>query len=198
VNPRRQVDAREDGVGGARQEWPHGLQQHRLQSFDLRRQGTAWTRRVVPGADDDGEALGVARDDLDPAQVGWFERFVRAHRCGCGPDEKANIAPVDLEVLETEQRSGRELARQVVAVEPDRRKGHTSLDAALQLQQFDLQVDGRREIGLLVLEPSELDNFPGFGAGLLSFGHGRIVTARSGCRVVGRAACRAVAGLPTR
>ena len=172
-----QVDARDDGVGRAREDRPHRLQQHRLQPFDFRRHAGPETRRFVPGADDEGEPLGVAGDDVDLAEIGGLERFVRAHRSGRRPHEEADVAPVDLEMLETEERPGGEQARQIVAVQPNRWKGYPSLDAPLQLQQLDLQIDGRGEVRLFVFQAPELDYFSGFGARLLSFGHAGIVSA---------------------
>ena len=132
--------------------------------------------RFVPGADDEGEPLGVAGDDVDLPQIGGLERFVRAHRPGRRPHEEADVAPVNLEMLETEQRPGGEQARQIVAVQPDRWKGHAGLDTPLQLQQLDLQIDGRGEVRLFVFQAPELDYFPGFGARLLSFSHAGIVS----------------------
>jgi hypothetical protein len=39
-----------------------------------------------------------------------LERFVRAHRSSRGPHQEADVAPVNLEMLEAEQRAGREQA----------------------------------------------------------------------------------------
>ena len=134
-------------------------------------------RRFVPGANDEGEPLGVAGDDVDLAEIGGLERFVRAHRPGRRPDEEADVAPVDLQMLETEERPGGEQARRDSRCPAESMEGYSRLDPPLQLQQLDLQINGRREVRLFVFEASELDYFPGFGARLLSFRHAGIVSA---------------------
>ena len=51
----------------------------------------------------------------------------------------------------------------------------------LQLQQLDLEIDGRREIGLLLAEPAELRDLPRFAAwrhALMGGWHGGILAGR--------------------
>jgi hypothetical protein len=76
---------------------------------------------------------------------------------GCGrAQQKPQITPLDRQLRELQHRRRRELRIQVVGVESNRRQRHARLHAPLELQQLDLQVRGRRELGLLLFEPPEL------------------------------------------
>ena len=48
----------------------------------------------------------------------------------------------------------------------------------MQLEELDLEVGGRPEIGLLILESPQLDHFAGFGAGRLGWAFHGVILAR--------------------
>ena len=57
-------------------------------------------------------------------------------------------------------------------------QGNPQLDAAMQLEELDLKVGGRPEIGLLILQSPQLHDFAGFGAGRLGWAFHRVILAR--------------------
>src|SRR5439155_8481272 len=59
--------------------------------------------------------------------------------------------------------AARERGIQRRAFEVDRRERHARLHAPLELQQRDLQIDRRRQVGLVVLEAPQFDDLPRFG-----------------------------------
>jgi len=100
---------------------------------------------------------------------------VRAHRRGRGPHQEPDVAPVDFQMVELEDRPAREEARQVCGFEIDGWQRDPRLDAPLQLQQLDLKIDRGSKVRLLFFQAAKLDDFSRFGPWLLSFRHGRIV-----------------------
>ena len=104
------------------------------------------------------------------------------HRRGRGPQQEPQVAPVDRQVLELQDRASCEQAVEVFRFEPDRRQRHARLNATLQLQQLDLEVRGGGKIRLILFEPPQLDNFARFRAAgrrrrwrRQRFGHARIL-----------------------
>jgi hypothetical protein len=51
----------------------------------------------------------------------------------------------------------------VLGVEPDCRQRHARLHTALHLQQLDLQIHGRAQIGVVFLQSPELGDFARLG-----------------------------------
>jgi hypothetical protein len=81
-------------------------------------------------------------------------------------------------MVELEDRTGGEAARQVCRFEIDGWQRDPRLDAPLQLQELDLEIDSGSEVGLLFFQAAKLDDFSRLGPRLLSFVHGRIVPDR--------------------
>ncbi len=78
--------------------------------------------RLVPGADDVGELLGIARQSLRPPVIGFVERIVIAHRGRRAAQQEPQVGPVDRQVLELEDGPVREQRVQVLGVQLDRRQ----------------------------------------------------------------------------
>ena len=79
-------------------------------------------------------------------------------------------------MLELQNRAGREQRVQGRGLESDRGEGNPCLDAALKLQEFNLEVGGGREVRILFLEPAQLGNLARFRSdGSLWFGHAGIL-----------------------
>ena len=61
------------------------------------------------------------------------------------PQDPPEIAPVDRNLVESQQRTGRGVRRRS-------REWHPALDAPFDGEQLQLEVDGGREVGLSVLQ----------------------------------------------
>ena len=114
---------------------------------------------LVPRADDAREALGLSRELFRPAVVRFVERIVVAHRRGRGPQQKPQVAPVDRQMLELQDRTRLQKVVQIVGLEPDRRQRHAGLDAPLDLQELDLQIGSRGQVGLILFQSPQLGDF---------------------------------------
>ena len=126
-----------------------------------------------------GSALRIPAQRFDAAKVPVLEGLVRPHRRGRGPQQKPQVAPLNRQMFEAQDGRGRELRVQVVPVETDGRERDARLHAPLQLEQFDLQIDGRPEVRLFLFQSSEFGNFTRFrssGRRYLRFGHGTILS----------------------
>ena len=119
-------------------------------------------RRLVPRAERDRQTDRVPAECLDPPEIRIVERVVIAHRRGRRAQQEAQVPPVDRHVLELQHRRCGQPAVQIVRLERNRGQRHPRLDAPLELQQLDLQVRRRCEIGLFLLEPPELGNLARF------------------------------------
>ena len=177
--PAGQIAFRHDGVGRARQERSHRLHED---GFEPRRIGVnrrrAVLRRLVPRAEHNRQPFGIAAKFSIRLKSCVVERIVAAHR-GCRrAEQEAQVAPFDRQVFEVQYRRRCELRVEVIGIQANRRQRHARLHTALQLEQLDLQVDGRREIGLLLLESPELGDLSRLGS--LRWGtDGGCVTAKS-------------------
>ena len=80
-------------------------------------------------------------------------------------------------MLELQDRSLRQQRVQVVRIQVDRGKRHACVDPAVNLQEFDLQIDRRPEVGLFLLQPAKFENLARFGAlwGGRAIGHTEIL-----------------------
>ncbi len=119
-------------------------------------------RPSIPGSDDGRELLGVAGHRFDLAEVALVQRLVGPHGGADGADQEAQVAPLDLQVIELQDGSSLEQARQVRGVEPDGRQRHARLDAPLQLEELDLEVNGGGQVRLLFLELAQLEDLARF------------------------------------
>ena len=125
---------------------------------------------------------------------------MRAHRGRGRPHQKAHVAPVDFQVVELQNRAGREETRRDTSASSSiAGSGTRRLNAPLQLQQLDLKIGGGREIRLLFLQAPKLDDFSGFrpaaaelqsrpdctGPRLLCYGEIRFLTSLSAAKHCG-------------
>ena len=115
---------------------------------------------LVPRADDAWEALRLSRELFRPAVVRFVERVVVAHRRRSRPQQKPQVAPVDRQMLELEDRTGLQKFVEILGLEADRWQGHAGLDATLDLQQFNLQIGSRGQVGLSLFQTPQLGDFP--------------------------------------
>ena len=111
---------------------------------------------------DDRFDLAVARQRLDAVVFGRLERLEPPQDVGRLPDHQPEVGPVDRNVLEL-QHGPALLAVGLAAIEGDRRQRHARLNAPLGAQQLDLHVGGRGQVGLVVLQLAQLDDFAGLG-----------------------------------
>ena len=69
-----------------------------------------------------GSRSAIAGDHVDLSKIGAVQRLVGPHRGADRAHQKAEIAPVDFQVLELQDGPGREQPRQIARIEPDRRQ----------------------------------------------------------------------------
>ena len=151
-----------DRFGGADQERPHRLRNYSLQpGFSVETVG-ARPHRVVPHPDGRRQLVGVSRERLGAAVVDFFQRLVRAHGGSRRAQQETDIVPVDDQMIELQDRAVAEQVVQVFGLEFDGRQPEPGLDAALELNEFDLEIGGGRELGLIVLQSPELDDLARF------------------------------------
>ena len=102
-----------------------------------------------------------------------------AHRRGGRAEQEAHVAPIHRQMLELEDRTGREQAVQILGIEPDGRQRHASLHPPLELQQLDLQVRRGGKIRLFLLQPPELGDLTRLGAldWCAGLAHNRVILA---------------------
>ena len=112
-----------------------------------------------------GSAFGLQGQVFRAAVVGVVERLVVPHGRGCGAQQEPQVAPVDRQVFELQDRSGREQAVQILRLEPDGRQRYARLDSPLQLEQLDLEVGSGGEVGLILLQSPQLGDLAGLRPG---------------------------------
>ena len=112
-----------------------------------------------------GSCSRVTREHLDTAEVRLLERLVVAHRRRRRPQQEPHVAPVDRNVLELQDRTVGEQAVQVVGVERIDGSGTRDCTRRCSCSSSICRSTAGREVGLLVLQPPQLDDFAGFGAG---------------------------------
>jgi len=128
--------------------------------------GAGSRRRAVPLLDDGLERVAFARERDDRLVVGDFERVETQQHIGVLPEREPEVAPLERDVAEPHERaSGFLLILQPAVLGRDPRERHAGLQPALDIEERDLQIDGRREIGLRGLEFSQRDDFTRFGPG---------------------------------
>jgi hypothetical protein len=165
--PVAQLQPGQERLGAAREERTHGEQQHLIEQLALVGARVALParrrhRRLVPRGHDRFD-LPVARQPLNTVVIGQLERLEAAQNIGGLPNHQAEIAPVDRDLFELQDRTG----LLVVGLAPIERRGRqrdSCLHASLCAEQLDLHVGRRRQIGLRVLELSQLSDLARFGA----------------------------------
>ena len=165
--PAGQVASRHHGVARARQERPHRLLEHGLQPFEFRahRTGARTARPRTTCGRCPGARRPAARglppgDGAESSSASWFRMAVAVARSrnrrslqSTGRCSNCRIGPVG------------EQAIQIGRLEPDGRQRHARLDPALQLEQLDLEIGGRRKVGLILFQSPQLDDFAGLRPG---------------------------------
>ena len=102
----------------------------------------------------------MSRELFRPAVIRFVERIVVAHRRGSRPQQKPQVAPVDRQMLELQDRTGFQKVVEIRGLEPDRWQGHAGLDATLDLQEFNLQIGSRGQVRLSLFQTPQLGDFP--------------------------------------
>ena len=91
---------------------------------------------------------------------------MRAHGVRRRAHQKPQIAPVDRDLVEGEDRLARgQQAVEMLRLEVHSRKGHARLHPPVQLEQLNLQVGRRPEVGLILFQPPELDDLSRLASG---------------------------------
>ena len=84
-------------------------------------------------------------------------------------DHEAQVAEIQRDILESQNRRGAGL----VALDRrcrdfENRQRNPALDSAPGLEELEMQIDGRLELGILRPKGTQLGRFPGFGPGASS------------------------------
>lgn len=122
------------------------------------RGGGSHAARVVPGPHQRLEALGVPSEGEDLAVVGRLDGFVAMEGVRILPDGEPEIRPVERDVLETDGGPSRTHQRgDSLRIALEARERHARLYASLNRDEFELQVDGRRQLGMGGAEGPQFD-----------------------------------------
>jgi hypothetical protein len=96
----------------------------------------------------------------------FLERAVSTKYVGGLSNHQAQVAQVERDVLESQDRRGQRLVPlNRGAGDLEHRQGHSPLDAPLNLQDLEVKVDRRLELGMLGPDRAKFRGFPGFGPG---------------------------------
>ena len=91
-----------------------------------------------------------------------------------GTKQEPEVTPLDGQMREAQDGSGRKERPEMIGFELDGRERYTRLNAPLHLYQLDLKIDSGRQIRLLLSKAPQLGDLTGFGSlrGCLRFCHG--------------------------
>ena len=173
VMPRGEIEALGKRLRASRQKRPQRQHQHLIESsgrigvdaglpagvrFDA-------GRCLVPRRHEwlEGVAIPAERDDL--LVIGALEDLETLQDVGGLTERQTKIGPVERDVPEADERpAGRLLRAEPFRIHLNPRQRHAPLHAALHVDEGNLHVDRRCELGLRDLELPELDDFARLGA----------------------------------
>ena len=172
VLPRRELGPLHQDLGAPGEKRPHGEDEHLIEigrralGRALARIGAVHARRRgVPPLDERLERVAVAREGDDLLVLGRVERVEAAQDVGRLPERQAEVGPVERNVGEADERpAGGLLRAQPLGIGLNPGQRHARLHAALHVDERDLHVDGRRQLGLRRLQFFQLDDFARFSA----------------------------------
>lgn len=122
-------------------------------------------RVAVEPAARDSDEFGIAADPLHPLMVTRLQGSEPVKYVGCLTNEQPQVGELEWDILEPEEcvaacaMTGKDLARDLEAGQRN-----TSLDAAKQFQQLEVNVRGVREVWLTSSQGAQLHHLPALGA----------------------------------
>lgn len=138
---------------------------------------------LVPFGDEGFERVAFTGEREDPLILVGLERFKSAEDIRRLPERQPEIAPLEWNVAEPDDRPpGALLRRQPSGFGLDPRQRHARLNASLHFDEGKLHVDRRRKVGLRNAQLLELGDFSGVGALRTdrTIGHRQIVSRQRG------------------